>query len=1304
MKKIILGTIIMLQSFFCYSQIDNIPGGKGLALNFDGVDDYMEFNFMNSISKSSFTFEMWVKIPDDSNIEKMNLFSLYNCANGFNIYLNEYGFPEFQWSAGPNNSRGSNDIIASSFVNIKDNKWHHLAFIRNKDLNKLLISIDGSQKGTIPSKSAGYDISLKDVKLIFGEELENSSFGRSFLGSIDELFFWKRPLSEEEITNRGSCISILQMERLDEFHFNQGIASGDNTAFTSAYGNAENTAPLKNFNLQGNTSNFVTSDITCVISENTQVIDYGAINFDGNDDYVELYSSSEQLLGTASTVDVWVKIPKPDTSGLKSGEIVGAILGNYPYVSYSINELGQPKIYWNHGEINFAGNKDLRDNQWHHLAFVRNIPDNKFIIYIDGSEDASYNSAGNNILSNKKLLIGGDYENNEVNSFHGTIDDIRLWPEYLTKEEIDISKNSNFETKMSFRPSNTWTFNIGESNVTDIISSFRSEGGHNYAMYNFNRYGSTSNFVIGHNHATSITDYDFIQQRIIDGKTPNQVAQMLVNINYLYGKEYEGELIFHYDINDHSILLASKNDIGNFHWGTLVTDPNNPNINTDVHNAMATSVSIGKGYSNTKSIIKIGSNSTTSSSYASQAAYKAYKHSITGKAYYLPSSKEIQLIYKNLRNNDPNKLNNYNRTYWTSSSNTENNAITYNILQGTASNLSKSQDAFVLPIRTLNENTTAAKKSIFKLNIYQGGIFQKISNSEWVRTFSGRTNVFKEISLSTTNLILAPIIPSTVNIGSRLDFDLVNMIVKNYGQNATTTQMATSETIYTITSVEKSVPDKLLEEAIEFSTPGTFERFISQSNDVVLKEYAQRSIYVVEPKIKNYLAYLSRFPKGFWSQEGCKCNKSVDRTIDDLHWDIAVMKNTPQSYQEYLDLDKTKNPIQYPLHEQDAETFLKDYEYIVVVKMLKIKCTKSYDNITSDVIDLVWKFSLVDKEVKVIHNTYDVERISSNNYVAPPSFQIEEGDPEKTDIYKGTIWDVFEITNNDFFQIYFDLYEENGREVTGNLHTDDIENVKKRINIDELPTNHPKEFPLKMASDDNEVYVTFEVTKMTKEAWAEHIRVSIEKCEEKVAKTYTSPTLRKPGFLIRNETDFDLDISLNQVGPLYYGVVKPGETFIRDTGAVWFTIEASVNIDGVPKYDDWDCVAPAVKFTADVLSAVFAGGAALAARGGVAAAYASASRLSQVATGAEKVWVAVETFNKYNGYRNKINTVVEVATLVTTEFAEQYTYTSEAGCYAGWSGDVKVYTITGGPQIPCMGSDGSVVIEKSQPLKINVPN
>ena len=48
-----------------------------------------------------------------------------------------------------------------------------------------------------------------------------------------------------------------------------------------------------------------------------------------------------------------------------------------------------------------------------------------------------------------------------------------------------------------------------------------------------------------------------------------------------------------------------------------------------------------------------------------------------------------------------------------------------------------------------------------------------------------------------------------------------------------------------------------------------------------------------------------------------------------------------------------------------------------------------------------------------------------------------------------------------------------------------------------------------------------------------------------------------------------MNISLNQVGPLYYDVVKPGSIFSRQTGKVFFTIEVRLHVGPASEYSNW---------------------------------------------------------------------------------------------------------------------------------------
>ena len=68
--------------------------------------------------------------------------------------------------------------------------------------------------------------------------------------------------------------------------------------------------------------------------------------------------------------------------------------------------------------------------------------------------------------------------------------------------------------------------------------------------------------------------------------------------------------------------------------------------------------------------------------------------------------------------------------------------------------------------------------------------------------------------------------------------------------------------------------------------------------------------------------------------------------------------------------------------------------------------------------------------------------------------------------------------------------------------------------------------------------------------------------------------MQSPGFVIHYETIWPVEVALAQVGPLYWEVVPGGKTFTRATGAVWFTINGQVALDGKEHISTWDAVWP----------------------------------------------------------------------------------------------------------------------------------
>ena len=206
--------------------------------------------------------------------------------------------------------------------------------------------------------------------------------------------------------------------------------------------------------------------------------------------------------------------------------------------------------------------------------------------------------------------------------------------------------------------------------------------------------------------------------------------------------------------------------------------------------------------------------------------------------------------------------------------------------------------------------------------------------------------------------------------------------------------------------------------------------------------------------------------------------------------------------------------------------------------------------------------------------------------------------------------------------------------------------------------------------------------------------------------------MKTPGFIVKNNTIWPLQISLNQVGPLYYDVIQPGQSFVRTTGAVWFTIKASVFLDEKDRITDWDCVMPVAGIVGTViLSAVTAGAAAYAAGPALAAAGAagvagvsglsSAGALATATAASSLVGAGFSAGASLviggavvgGGLGTALSATAQAA--LADVFKKENISVSKAGCYAGapwpFRGEVGTWVISGGPTYRPT-SDGNVEI------------
>jgi hypothetical protein len=193
------------------------------GLNFDGVNDYVSFSAPKVSNLNTFTIEAWVKptlksgtIYSEGLSSSLNpMFSLIhtpNGSNGFEIVLR--------------NTSNIGLVAGTTNGNLIMNQWSHVAFVRTSATTAQLY-INGALTDNFTFADPEF-IQL-DVANLGVRQRSNKEY--YFTGSMDEVRIWSRALCQAEIQSNKDCElnAAGQTGLLSLYHFNQGLAGGDNT-------------------------------------------------------------------------------------------------------------------------------------------------------------------------------------------------------------------------------------------------------------------------------------------------------------------------------------------------------------------------------------------------------------------------------------------------------------------------------------------------------------------------------------------------------------------------------------------------------------------------------------------------------------------------------------------------------------------------------------------------------------------------------------------------------------------------------------------------------------------------------------------------------------------------------------------------------------------------------------------------------------------------------------------------------------------------------------------------------------------
>ncbi|TDD75179.1 HYR domain-containing protein [Flavobacterium caseinilyticum] len=176
--------------FGCKSSV-NIEISNCATVDFDGVNDYVDFKAQNYHLNSNFSLEVWVK-PEASSNNVQTIFSKKNANsngdNGYDLSI-QNDFVTFRWN-------GVGSITSPN--KIGSNRWYHIAVTYANSQYKLYI--DGILLNTKTGSSLP---NANNFKALIGAMDQNATASSEpvnyFKGWIDELKIWNVALNDEQI-------------------------------------------------------------------------------------------------------------------------------------------------------------------------------------------------------------------------------------------------------------------------------------------------------------------------------------------------------------------------------------------------------------------------------------------------------------------------------------------------------------------------------------------------------------------------------------------------------------------------------------------------------------------------------------------------------------------------------------------------------------------------------------------------------------------------------------------------------------------------------------------------------------------------------------------------------------------------------------------------------------------------------------------------------------------------------------------------------------------------------------------------
>ncbi len=236
---------ILLVASICLGMQTTMKSQVGAALKFDGANDLVVSSPHSVLTE--YTVEAWIKL---NNLNNQNIITATDnmgtsISASHQIKLVSGKFEHYLYD-------GSARTLTST-ITVTTGTWYHVA-ISAKNNGKMKITVNSNE--TVSAFNIG-TIWQNLNKFHLGGNAIGVGY---FNGELDEVRIWNRQLCLEEIiNNKDGEIATTAPGLVTNYHFNQGVAGGNNTMVVSALDDSgfNRNGTLTNFALSGTASNWV---------------------------------------------------------------------------------------------------------------------------------------------------------------------------------------------------------------------------------------------------------------------------------------------------------------------------------------------------------------------------------------------------------------------------------------------------------------------------------------------------------------------------------------------------------------------------------------------------------------------------------------------------------------------------------------------------------------------------------------------------------------------------------------------------------------------------------------------------------------------------------------------------------------------------------------------------------------------------------------------------------------------------------------------------------------------------------------